>query len=149
MDDFKVRLAEVEDFPLVERLCYQFFSETMYKVLDYSKENTLEMIRDWQYILLIETGDGVPAGFCSLNVCHTYYVQKEGDVDKFYIVPEFRGTVASRMLAGSVVKLAKALDAKIVYALCGSGISEKTDRLFHNLWAKFGFKKLGVLMMGQ
>lgn len=149
MDDFKIRLANVGDFPLIEKLCYDFFCESMYKMLDYSKENTLEMIRDWQYIVIIETLDGVPAGFCSLNVCHTYYVQKEGDVDKFYIVPEFRGTAASRILAGYVVKLAKALDAKVVYALCGSGISEKTDRLFHNLWAKFGFKKLGVLMVGH
>lgn len=148
MDDFKVRIASEKDFCLVEQLCYDFFCETMYKVFDYSKENTLEMIKDWQHILLIETKDGVPAGFCALNVCNTYYVQKEADVDKFYIVPKFRGTVASRMLAGSVVKLAKSLDAKIIYALCGSGINKKTDTLFHNLWAKFGFKKLGVLMMG-
>lgn len=145
---FQVRLATEEDFGLVEKLCYDFFCESMYNVFDYSKENTLAMIYGWDYILLIENEKKDVVGFCSLNVCNTYYVQKEGDIDKFYIAPLYRGTGASRVLAAAVLSLAKQMDAKIVYALCGSGISKETDVLFHNLWAKFGFKKLGVLMVG-
>lgn len=144
-----IRYATDDDIDAVESLCREFAEETMYgKVMTYSKENALECIKNWSSILVAEI-DGKLVGFGAIVIATEFFNEREADIDKFYVQPKYRGTGIARMLAESLVKLAIANDARVIYALCGSGINEKNDKMFENLWKKFGLKKTGCLMVGM
>lgn len=144
-----IRYATDDDIDAVELLCREFAEQSMYgKVMTYSKENALECIKNWSSILVAEI-DGKLVGFGSIVIATEFFNEREADIDKFYVQPKYRGTGIARMLAESLVKLAIANDARVIYALCGSGINEKNDKMFENLWKKFGLKKTGCLMVGM
>lgn len=144
-----IRLATDDDIDAVESLCCEFAEETMYgKIMTYSRENVIECIKSWSGTLVAEI-DGKLVGFGSLVIATGFFNEREADIDKFYVQPKYRGTGIARMLAENLVKLAIANDARVIYALCGSGIDEKNDKMFENLWKKFGFKKTGCLMVGM
>lgn len=143
-----IRFATENDIEAVEALCREFAEQTMYgKVMTYSREKALECIKEWSSILVAEI-DGKLVGFGALVIATEFFEEREADIDKFYVQPEYRGTGIARMLAENLVKLAIANDARVIYALCGSGIDEKNDKMFENLWKKFGLKKTGCLMVG-
>jgi N-acetylglutamate synthase-like GNAT family acetyltransferase len=143
-----IRYATDNDIDAVESLCREFAEQSMYgKVMTYSRENALECIKNWSSILVAEI-DGKLVGFGAIVIATEFFNEREADIDKFYVQPKYRGTGIARMLAESLVKLAIANDARVIYALCGSGINEKNDKMFENLWKKFGLKKTGCLMVG-
>jgi len=144
-----IRYATDNDIDAVESLCREFAEQSMYgKVMTYSRENALECIKNWSSILVAEI-DGKLVGFGAIVIATEFFNEREADIDKFYVQPKYRGTGIARMLAESLVKLAIANDARVIYALCGSGINEKNDKMFENLWKKFGLKKTGCLMVGM
>jgi len=144
-----IRYATDDDIDAVELLCREFAEQSMYgKVMTYSKENALECIKNWSSILVAEI-DGKLVGFGAIVIATEFFNEREADIDKFYVQPKYRGTGIARMLAESLIKLAIANDARVIYALCGSGINEKNDKMFENLWKKFGLKKTGCLMVGM
>lgn len=144
-----IRYATDDDIDAVESLCREFAEQSMYgKVMTYSRENALECIKNWSSILVAEI-DGKLVGFGAIVIATEFFNEREADIDKFYVQPKYRGTGIARMLAESLVKLAIANDARVIYALCGSGINEKNDKMFENLWKKFGLKKTGCLMVGM
>lgn len=144
-----IRYATYDDIDAVESLCREFAEQSMYgKVMTYSRENALECIKNWSSILVAEI-DGKLVGFGAIVIATEFFNEREADIDKFYVQPKYRGTGIARMLAESLVKLAIANDARVIYALCGSGINEKNDKMFENLWKKFGLKKTGCLMVGM
>ena len=144
-----IRYATDDDIDVVESLCREFAEQSMYgKVMTYSRENALECIKNWSSILVAEI-DGKLVGFGAIVIATEFFNEREADIDKFYVQPKYRGTGIARMLAESLVKLAIANDARVIYALCGSGINEKNDKMFENLWKKFGLKKTGCLMVGM
>lgn len=143
-----IRYATDNDIDAVESLCREFAEQSMYgKVMTYSRENALECIKNWSSILVAEI-DGKLVGFGAIVIATEFFNEREADIDKFYVQPKYRGTGIARMLAESLIKLAIANDARVIYALCGSGINEKNDKMFENLWKKFGLKKTGCLMVG-
>jgi len=144
-----IRYATDDDIDAVELLCREFAEQSMYgQVMTYSKENALECIKNWSSILVAEI-DGKLVGFGAIVIATEFFNEREADIDKFYVQPKYRGTGIARMLAESLIKLAIANDARVIYALCGSGINEKNDKMFENLWKKFGLKKTGCLMVGM
>lgn len=144
-----IRYATDDDIDAVESLCREFAEQSMYgKVMTYSKENALECIKNWSSILVAEI-DGKLVGFGAIVIATEFFNEREADIDKFYVQPKYRGTGIARMLAENLIKLAIANDARVIYALCGSGIDEKNDKMFENLWKKFGLKKTGCLMVGM
>ena len=144
-----IRYATDDDIDAVESLCREFAEQSMYgKVMTYSRENALECIKNWSSILVAEI-DGKLVGFGAIVIATEFFNEREADIDKFYVQPKYRGTGIARMLAESLIKLAIANDARVIYALCGSGINEKNDKMFENLWKKFGLKKTGCLMVGM
>lgn len=144
-----IRYATDDDIDAVESLCREFAEQSMYgKVMTYSRENALECIKNWSSILVAEI-NGKLVGFGAIVIATEFFNEREADIDKFYVQPKYRGTGIARMLAESLIKLAIANDARVIYALCGSGINEKNDKMFENLWKKFGLKKTGCLMVGM
>ena len=143
-----IRVATENDIIAIEKLCFEFASNSMYgKVMKYSSEKAFECIKSWDIIYVADI-DNKLVGFGSLVIATEFFDEKEADVNKFYVQPEYRGTGIARQLAECLVKCAIANNARVIYALCGSGIDDKNDKLFENLWKKYGLKKTGCLMVG-
>lgn len=148
--DFDIRRATEYDIDRIQDLLYpDYFNETIFKGLTYNPENTRLMVEGYvknKYTMVAEA-EGEIVGFTSLLVGNTFYDEVEADVEFFCVRSDFRGSAVARALAGSVLEAAEELGATVFYAACASGIDEHNDALWKNLWSKFGFKKLGTVMI--
>lgn len=148
--DFEIRRATVNDIDSIQNLLYpDYFKETVFKGLTYNAANTRLMIEGYvsqKFVLVAET-KGEIVGFAVLLVGNTYYNEIEADVEFFCIRSDYRGSALARALAGDILFAAETFGATVFYAACASGIDEHNDALWKNLWSKFGFKKLGTVMI--
>lgn len=136
----------------VQALLYPgYFSETIFNGLTYSAENTRLMVESYirdKFTLLAVDYTGKVIGLAVLLAGRTYYEEVEADIEFLCVAEECRGTDVARMLVSSIIDVAEnTFGAKVFYASCCSGISEKNDALWVNLWSKFNFKKLGTVMI--
>ena len=88
-----IRYATENDFEAIESLCHEFANQSMYgKTMTYSKEKAFECIRNWSSVLVAEV-DGKLVGFGALVIANEFFEEREADVDKFYVKPEYRGSI--------------------------------------------------------
>lgn len=142
--------ATMEHADVIQSLIYPaYFQETIFSNLTYDADMTKQLIGEWinNNITGLVLVDGVIAGFAVMCLSRSFYKEIEADVEMFYILPQYRGTGASRALIDGLMKTGEANNVAVMYASCLSGISEKNEKLYINLWKKFGFKKLGTVMM--
>lgn len=148
--DFEIRQATENDIDRIQDLLYpDYFNETIFKTLTYNPENTRKMIESYvktKYTFVAEV-HGEVVGFASLLVGNTFYEEIEADVEFLCIRSDFRGSTIARAIVGQALHTAEKLGATVFYAACASGIDAKNDALWKNLWSKFGFKKLGTVMI--
>lgn len=148
--DFEIRPSTPEDIDRIQDLLYpDYFNETIFKGLTYNPENTRLMIEGYvnnKYTLIAEA-EGQVIGFTSLLVGNTFYSEIEADVEFFCVRSDYRGSAVARALAGQILEAGKVFGATVFYAACASGIDEHNDALWKNLWSKFGFQKLGTVMI--
>lgn len=99
---------------------------------------------DWDALVAEHNGQIVGVLFAYQN--HSFYKDDEMDIDFFYIHKDFRGTQAGRLLVGEIKKIALARDIAVIYCGCHSNMDDggKNDKLFTNLFGKFGFKITGT-----
>ena len=147
---YTIELASANDKEAIQGLLYpHYFKESVYKELTYDADATGNMIDDWlnnSATLLVKKNNNV-VGIAAMSLCKSYYKEIECDVEMYFILKEHRGTGASRLLCEAIVNIADANNAKIIYSSCLSGIDEKNNNLFINLWKKYGFKTLGTVMI--
>jgi len=144
-----VRLATFDDLERIERLLYpDYFEASTYHGLTYDRDAALQVGADWinNCCLLAEVG-GELVGVASLKLMRTYYREIESDVVMFYVSPAARGTGAARKLAECIVKISVESGAKVIYTSCLSGVDGRNNTLYVNLFAKYGFKTLGTVMV--
>ena len=147
---FVIRQGEGKDVKGIMNLMYpHYFNESGYKHLDYDEDGLLNMILGWltEGYGLVAEQDGKTVAFVAFAFMKTFYKQVECDVDMFFVHPDYRGQKISRALVESVVNVANMNDAKVIYSSCLSGIGDKNNKLYVNLWKKFGFKELGTCMI--
>lgn len=147
----KLRKANETDIPaILEIMSGEHQRESVYKNFTYSPLNTEICVRRWineAEVILFTAPDII-----GISVCHTYktyYIEWEGYLEYFYVKKEFRGTGVSRLLVEASLNLMKKNGARIIYADSASGISEENDKLWKNLFGKYGFKHLGSTMIWQ
>ena len=147
---YTIELASASDKEAIQGLLYpHYFNESIYKELTYDAEATGRMIDDWlnnSVTLLLKNNNNV-VGFAVTSLFTSYYKEIECDVEMYFILKGHRGTGASRLLCEACINVAEANSAGAMYASCLSGIDEKNNNLFINLWKKYGFKTLGTVMI--
>ena len=147
---FIVRPAVIADADKIQGLLYpHYFNESIFKTLKYNAQSTRDVINgyfDGGVVLIAEDGEKA-IGFCVLSAGRTFYDDIEADVEMFFVLPEYRGSGVSREMIKNVVAAADMNGAAVIYSSCLSGIGEKNDSLWKNLWGKYGFKQLGTIMM--
>lgn len=143
---FNLRFANYYDVnAIVDLLHPNYFEESQYKGLTFDLENCQKTVAEWitEYCAIAEM-DGKVVGVVAFYFLNSYYKEKEGDIIIFYVHPDYRGTGVARALVGIVEKISKELDAAVVYTTSGSGMGRKNDKLYSNLFKKFGFEELGT-----
>ncbi len=146
MVDYSICSAKEEDLDAIENLLYpRYFEESFYNGLEYDSKNCREFILSWlESDCLIAKSNGNIVAVTSLEYYKTYYRQEEAVVEMFYVSPEFRGTALSRELLKSLINLTEKRNVAMLYASCASGMGQKNDALYSNLFQKFGFEVLGT-----
>lgn len=148
---FSVSIAKNKDIQSIMEMLYpDYFEETIFgKAMTYDEDNTYEMVRNYVHnkiCVLCKDGENI-AGIAVILAGNTFYKEIEADIDFFMVRKRYRKTVVARMLAEEAQKQAEKIGAKVIYAACASGIDDKNDNMFSNLWKKYGFEKLGTAMI--
>lgn len=147
--NLNLSVATIYDIEPIEELLKEYMAESTYNGLTYCKDGTVNMILSWLnegFFFIVKDGEKV-VGLAVMALMKTFYKELEADVDMFFIHPDYRGTGASRMLVDNIVQNAEANNCKVIYTACLSGISDKNNKLYKNLWGKFGFRELGTVLI--
>lgn len=152
MEDYlflrKAALSDVSE--ILSIMSAEHKKESIYKNLTYSPINTEICVRRWineaEVILFC---DPEILGISVVHTYKTYYEEWEGYIEYFYVRKDFRGSGISRLLVEASLNLMKLNGAHIIYADSGSGISDENDKIWGNLFSKYGFKNLGRTMVWQ
>lgn len=142
----------LNDAIAIQNVLYpEYFQETVYRSLDYSAEGTLNYIAQWiaeGFCSYAKDESGEIAGVFAMGFAQTYYKQHECDVVMFYVRPKHRATGLSRMMVKAIDGLCKNHgNVGAIYTSCASGVSERNNKLYRNLYKKFGFQVLGTEMV--
>lgn len=147
---FSVFQATLDDVNEIEALLYPaYFEESGYNNLDYDAKNTKTVIEEWIKggIAYVIRSQGRIVAFASMGLMRTFYKQIEADVAMFFVLPEFRATGIARVLADTLQRTAEMNGAKVMYTSCLSGLGDKNNTMYVNLWKKYGFRPLGTVMI--
>ena len=133
------------------KLAVEFFYESDNRDLTLDAElykNSLLDVVDYPLhkILMVTDDDGDPGGYIIFYATREYTVEMIGEVYHFFVSHRYRGTVASRTLINAAMDQYKEWGVKRGYVEIASGIDEINDKIFINLWGKFGYKKSGFMM---
>lgn len=152
---YSVRSAKPHDMTQILEMSEGFFQESNNsRSVTFSKENLRKTLTEqWsnpQFRTIIVQKDGKMAGYAHVD-CQTAFTNEPiGEVYQFYIDPPHRGTVASRLLTAACDGQFSEWKCPISYTECGSGIDkEKNNKLFFNLWSKFGYCFLGTALFKE
>lgn len=144
-----LRRATVDDIDRLLEFTRPYFEETAYKnKLTYSNENSrlaCRIIVTNANMFLYEH-DGEILGISAVSFSKTFFEELEAEFEFFFIKEEYRGSGIARLLVEFCTDFAKQSGASIIYAASNSGMSDKNDKLWCNLFRKFGYEFLGSQM---
>jgi len=152
MSEYWLRKAE----PFDVRRIYEFSKEYLLESLQGKKfeldENTaLEtfniavQVPDMYETYIAESDKGL-LGVMILLFSSSFFKGEECDVEFFYVAQNARGTGVSRALVEKCVEIKKDRGLNIIYAGCHSSFDDsgKNDKMFKNLFMKYGFEVTGT-----
>ena len=149
MKEYTLSVGTLDDAQDIQNLLYpSYFEETAYKGMTYNADNTRNQVLSWlEDLCFIARAEGKVVGVAVTRLLRTFYDEIEADVDMFVVHKDYRGTGVARDLVNAVVANAEANNAKVIYTSCLSGLGETNDKLYQNLYKKFGFEPLGTVMI--
>jgi ribosomal protein S18 acetylase RimI-like enzyme len=148
--DFKIDLATPNDADaLIDMFYPAYFDESGYSKLTYDEVNSRITLSSWlsdNCCIKVTSNDKIVA-FASMGFMRSFYKEIEADVTMFYITKDYRGSGISRAMCDKLVKIAEEYGAQVMYSSCFSGMDEKNNNIFINLWKKYGFRVLGTVLI--
>lgn len=144
--EFDLSFATHDDLDdILDLLHSSYFKESVYSALDYDPLAARLTVQNWlDEIVILARVEGKLVGIMSMYFIKTFYKQPECDIIMFYVHPDYRGTGISRALVNAIVMLSDKNNAAVIYTTSASGMDESNDKLYTNLFKKFGFKVLGT-----
>ncbi len=97
-------------------------------------------------IALIEDDDGIITGVILGSVEQDCCRELCAYVIKLYVEVEFRGLGTSRALVEAFQDEAKKLGASIIFASSTAGMGNRVEKLYVNLFGRYGFATLGRVL---
>lgn len=153
--DYIIRKAWRADIPQLVELGARFYAESNFRgSMEMSKVNyqrTLEKYIDLPRVAaILAVKDGEVLGNAYIYAQNDYTEETVGELYQFYVRPEYRGTGVARSLAESAVLQYAEWNCKRAYVEGSPGFDQLQHLpQFENLWGRFGFKKIGVVLMKE
>lgn len=104
----------------------------------------LAMLLDQPDVLVL-IGDDVQSGVIA-SVSHDWCAKPCCYVEKLFLMPSARGTGVARSLVSAVVEFARQHDCSHIFSTATAGLGEQVEKLFTNLFRKFGFERSGPVL---
>lgn len=155
-DDYKIHMLGADDTYWINKLSdvVAVFTDesSIYKHLNYSKSKyrryVRESINDGSCYLLCLKGDDV-VGFTAFFFDENYIDAVNMEIETIYVLPDYRRTRAARLLCDKINDIMLELDCDYSHvSICASFSNQGSliDRLTENLFNKYGYKKIGIVM---
>ena len=144
-----VRMAEDDDlYPMVE-LAMNANADSNY-ALPFDVDNALAytwacMRSEGCATVVALLGDKI-IGLVSMAVSLEYHEKPFGYMTKFWVLPEGKGTDASRQLMAALVEWASEHECTHIFATATAGLDPESQQLFINLVKKSGFADIGPVL---
>src|SRR5262245_1729217 len=100
---------------------------------------------DWEVLVLDEDGEIRGGTILAFNA--SYIEEPQGYVQMFYVAPRWRRTTTARRLVAAICDIAERRGCAAVFVSPNAAITGSNDRLFVNLFAKFGFQPLAPVLV--
>lgn len=159
MITFVCKRGKLEDAADLLDACRPYFKESVYaKHLRFSHAQAMDTfslaLAHNSYDFLVVYYNSQVAGVVITCYNASFFEGIEGNMDFFYILPDFRGTGAARALVAAALEEARRRGATVVYCGCHSGFDDggRNNQLYVNLFKKHGFAVNGAnmqLFMGE
>lgn len=149
---FSVKELEEKDKKEFLTIAEIFFKES------YHKAGTIRLDKFWHQIkqtfkhknvsIPCVCFEGKIIGYAIINYNTEFKDEKEGDLSKLYILPEYRKTGASRVLAQVVIDIFDewGCEDSHIWAAPQLEGNNQNIALFRNLWLKYGYVETGIIM---
>ena len=151
--DFEVRLATLDDLDQLIGLHEKLYVDSA--LPRHGVDFDPERLRLWlarclstgRMPHLVVADEDKLVGWASYGIDHTFTVQPYAYLNKFYVLPSWRGSLVPRALLKLVLDCAYGDGAKCFQALIGSGSDAMPSAT--NLFRKFGFHDMGGTMLAK
>lgn len=143
-----VREATAADLPGLLEIAKEFIAETGYGWTydeDAASRRFLLHIEYPEGAVIVAEESGELAGLAILAHDQDFMAQRLGYVVKFYVRAPYRGTIAARGMVVGAVEWFQHNLCWMAFATATANIGE--DKLFANLFGKFGFKAIGPTLI--
>lgn len=147
-----VRYATRADFAAIRALAQAFIAESgLPGGYDMDRaEKTIARVLDERLIpVILAERDGIVVGGVIATLEAIWTRDPWCYVQAFYVRPDWRISHVARDLVESLCAMADMAGCAAIFAASTAAVGGKTDMLFTNLFAKFGFKPLGPTLMRE
>lgn len=152
-----VRRMEEKDIDVMADVALEFFLESDQKTLTLRRDKYEAMLYDYmanEYVrsfLAIDEETQNVAGFIHIYCQDDYTDELIGEMYQFYVRAPYRGTHAGRALVAAANQQYEKWGCARAYCEVGHGGNGKNlnDKLFVNLWSKFGYHYKGTVLMKE
>lgn len=143
-----IRQATHDDIPAIVAMARGFVTESV----EYGMEFDAEASKNYLCLLLnhpdecqVFVTDDVSAVAIAL-IAHDWCKRPVCYVEKLFLTPSCRGTGAARELVKRVIEYAASNGCSHVFATSTAGMGHQVERMFVNLFRKFGFSECGPVL---
>ncbi len=144
-----IRKADNRDLPFLIPMFRRFVQETGLP-FTFDVEATIlhitVLMESDDAIALIEDDDGIITGVILGSVEQDCCRELCAYVIKMYVEVEFRGLGTARALVEAFQDEAKKLGASIIFASSTAGMGDRVEKLYVNLFGRYGFATLGRVL---
>lgn len=147
------RMGNIDDLNAI----YEFLTTYLYvpknypaykNKLTWNYERGLEMMRRYfDGCVILAWDNNILIGISVVQIAYSFYNENEADIEMFFIHPDYRKYKIARQMAKYTVELIEQNNVAVTYLTYNSGFGGKIEKMYQNLWKKYGFDHLGFNMI--
>lgn len=148
-----IRKAQLEDLPSLLLILRRFAAETQLPLTfddEIAHHHILEIIDREDFIFLVEDdGNRLITGIIIGCVSRDFCVETCAYITKMYVEAPLRGWGTSRAMLEEFHEQAKLLGASVVFASSTAGMGDRVEKLYVNLFERYGYTVLGRVLVKE
>lgn len=147
------RAAGILDVPRILEVAKEFFFESGYAHLTFDGDQYSKILHNCASsedirIFIAEANNEI-AGYVIVCLAREYTVENVGETYQFYVRERYRGTNAARSLVDAAIRQFDLWNCVLSYVVADPRMRKENNKLFSNLWKKFGYMDSGIQMVRE